>query len=87
MAYIDLTDIQTQLKRTTKVRAMMKSTTIRMDDGLKREASAKLEALGLNFNTFVVMATRQFVTQNRIPFELNVPADYLQLIGQEEETE
>ena len=30
---------------------MMKSTTIRMDDDLKKEASAKLEALGLNFNT------------------------------------
>ena len=55
---------------------MMKSTTIRMDDELKREASAKLGALGLNFNTFVVMATRQFVSQNRIPFDLVVPSDY-----------
>ena len=52
---------------------MMKSTTIRMDDGLKREASEKLAALGLNFNTFVVMATKQLVAQNRIPFDLVVP--------------
>ncbi len=51
----------------------MKSTTIRMDDDLKREASAKLEALGLNFNTYVVMATKQLVAQNRIPFDLVVP--------------
>ena len=47
---------------------MMKSTTIRMDDDLKKEASAKLDALGLNFNTYVVMATKQLVAQNRIPF-------------------
>lgn len=53
---------------------MMKSTTIRMDDDLKKEASEKLEALGLNFNTFVVMATKQLVAQNRIPFDLVVPS-------------
>lgn len=55
---------------------MMKSTTIRMDDELKCEAVARLEALGLNFNTFVVMATTQLVAQNRIPFDLVVPSDY-----------
>lgn len=52
---------------------MMKTTTIRIDDKLKQEASAKLEALGLNFNTFVVMAATQLVAQNRIPFDLIVP--------------
>ena len=52
---------------------MMKSTTIRMDDDLKKEASAKLDALGLNFNTYVVMATKQLVAQIRIPFDLVVP--------------
>ena len=56
-------------------RSMMKSTTIRMDDDLKKEASAKLEALGLNFNAFVVMAMVQLVEQNRVPFDLVVPAD------------
>ena len=44
-----------------------------MDDDLKKEASAKLDALGLNFNTYVVMATKQLVAQNRIPFDLVVP--------------
>lgn len=53
---------------------MMKSTTIRMDDGLKKEATAKLEALGLNFNTYVVMATVQLVAQDRVPFEMIVPS-------------
>ena len=53
---------------------MLKSTTIRMDDDLKREASTKLEALGLNFNAYVVMATVQLVEQNRVPFDLVVPA-------------
>ena len=52
---------------------MMKTSTIRMDENLRREASLKLESLGLNFNTFVVMATTQLVAQNRIPFELAVP--------------
>lgn len=55
---------------------MMKSTTIRMDDELKREATRRLEALGLTFNTFVVMATTQLVAQNRVPFDLVVPQDF-----------
>lgn len=49
------------------------STTIRMDEKLKKDAQKKLEALGLNFNTFVVMATKQLIAQNRIPFDLKVP--------------
>lgn len=54
---------------------MLKPTTIRMDEDLKKAASFKLEALGLNFNTFVVMATKQLVAQNRIPFDLSVPSE------------
>lgn len=64
---------------------MMKSTTIRMDDDLKKEASAKLEALGLNFNTYVVMATKQLVAQNRIPFDLVVPDARSESEGKREE--
>ena len=52
---------------------MQKPTTIRIDEDLKKIANAKLEALGLNFNTYVVMAVKQLVAQNRIPFELVVP--------------
>ena len=49
-----------------------------MDDDLKKEATAKLEALGLNFNTYVVMATKQLVAQNRVPFDLVVPSSQTQ---------
>jgi len=52
---------------------MPTTTTIRIDKGLKNQAQEKLEALGLNFNTFVIMATKQLVAQNRIPFDLEVP--------------
>ena len=52
---------------------MMITTTVRMDATLKQEAHDRLKALGMNFNTFVVMATRQLVEQNRIPFDLDVP--------------
>jgi DNA-damage-inducible protein J len=44
-----------------------------MDTTLKQEAQERLKALGMNFNTLVVMATRQLVAQNRIPFDLDVP--------------
>lgn len=53
---------------------MMKSTTIRIDEELKRDASQMLESLGLSFNTYVVMATRQLVSQKRVPFSLEVPS-------------
>lgn len=52
----------------------MKSTTIRIDEELKRDASQMLESLGLSFNTYVVMATRQLVSQKRVPFSLEVPS-------------
>ena len=49
------------------------TTTIRMDEKLKKQTQEKLDALGLNFNTFVVMAAKQLVAQNKIPFSLEVP--------------
>ena len=49
------------------------TSTVRMVATLKQEAQERLKALGMNFNTFVVMATRQLVAQNRIPFDLDVP--------------
>lgn len=42
------------------------ATTIRMDSTLKDAVSSRLEALGMNFNTFVVMVTKQLVAQNRL---------------------
>ena len=52
------------------------ATSIRMDDDLKQQVQAKLEALGLNFNTFVVMASKQLVAQNKLPFDTTVPETY-----------
>ena len=54
---------------------MMKSTTIRMDDELKRETVEMLDALGLSFNSYVTMASKQLVTQRRVPFDIIVPDD------------
>ena len=52
---------------------MTTATTIRMDSSLKDAAVSRLDALGMNFNTFVVMATKQLVAQNRLPFSTEVP--------------
>ncbi|WP_317858058.1 type II toxin-antitoxin system RelB/DinJ family antitoxin [Leuconostoc falkenbergense] len=49
------------------------ATSIRMDDDLKKAVNIKLDALGMNFNTFVVMASKQLVSQNRLPFDTTVP--------------
>lgn len=56
---------------------MTTSTTIRMDPSLKEAATFRLDALGMNFNTFVVMATKQLVAQNRLPFSTEVPRGYV----------
>ena len=52
---------------------MVKSTTIRMDEDLKRETVEMLDSLGLSFNTYVTMASRQLVTQRRVPFSIVAP--------------
>ena len=54
---------------------MVKTTTIRMDEELKRETVSILESLGLSFNTYVTMASRQLVTQRRVPFDIVVADD------------
>lgn len=51
----------------------MSTTTVRMDDDLKAEVNAILDSMGLNFNTFVNMASVQLVSQRRIPFEVRAP--------------
>ena len=52
----------------------MSTTTVRMDDDLKAEVNAILDSMGLNFNTFVNMASVQLVSQRRIPFEVKARA-------------
>jgi len=51
------------------------STTVRMDDDLKKQVNFILEALGLNFNTFIVMASKQLVYEKGLPFEAKIPKE------------
>ena len=55
---------------------MVTATSIRMDSALKQQVNERLDALGMNFNTFVVMASKQLVAQNRLPFSTEVPRSY-----------
>ena len=62
----------------------MSTTTVRMDDDLKAEVNAILDSMGLNFNTFVNMASVQLVSQRRIPFEVRrdmLPPMELRTVG------
>ena len=49
------------------------STTVRMDEQLKSEVNSTLDALGLSFNTFIVMASKQLVYNQALPFDVKVP--------------
>lgn len=49
---------------------VMKPTTVRIEDELKSQAVSILDSIGLSFNSYVQLATRQLVNQRRIPFEL-----------------
>lgn len=53
----------------------MTTKTIRMDDELSTLATSKLKELGLSFNTYVILATKQLIIQNRIPFSLELPSE------------
>lgn len=49
---------------------MISSTTIRLNDKLKKELQKDLDAAGISMNTYFVMAAKQLVLQKRIPFEV-----------------
>ena len=49
---------------------MTSSTTIRLDDELKKELQKDLDAAGISMNAFFVMAAKQLVLQKKIPFEI-----------------
>lgn len=51
----------------------MSSTTIRMDDDLRRALDKRLAAVGLTLNGYFNLAARKFVIQNRIPFDIVTP--------------
>ena len=50
-----------------------KSTTLRIDEDTKREATDILNSMGISFNGYLNMALRQLINQHRIPFDI-VPA-------------
>lgn len=51
----------------------VKPTTIRIEEGLKEQATAILESIGLSYNSYVTLATRQLVNQRKVPFDLVSP--------------
>ncbi|MFD1470912.1 type II toxin-antitoxin system RelB/DinJ family antitoxin [Companilactobacillus mishanensis] len=51
----------------------LSSTTIRLDDDLRKELDIRLKATGLSLNAYFTLATKQFVIQNRVPFEIVAP--------------
>lgn len=49
---------------------MISSTTIRLNDKLKKELQKDIDAAGISMNTYFMMAAKQLVLQKRIPFEV-----------------
>ncbi len=52
----------------------MTSTTIRMEESLKRDLTETLKSMGLSVSSFFTLAARQVVAQQRIPFEIKATA-------------
>lgn len=48
-------------------------TTIRLDYDLRKELDIRLKEAGLSLNTYFTMAAKQFVIQNKIPFNVITP--------------
>jgi addiction module RelB/DinJ family antitoxin len=48
----------------------MAQMTLRMDDQLNKELRETLESMGLNPTTYFVMAAKQLVAKQKIPFEI-----------------
>ncbi len=49
---------------------MTSTTTIRLDDDLKKELQKDLDAAGISMNAYFVLAAKQLVLQKKIPFEI-----------------
>ena len=49
---------------------MTSSTTIRLDDDLKKKLQKDLDAAGISMNAYFVMAAKQLVLQKRVPFDI-----------------
>lgn len=53
----------------------MSTTTIRLDDDLKKELTEKLKSTGLSVNAYFTLAAKQLVIQDKIPFEILTESD------------
>lgn len=53
----------------------MSTTTIRLDDDLKKELTEKLKSTGLSVNAYFTLAAKQLVIQGKIPFEILTESD------------
>lgn len=54
----------------------MANVSFRMDDTLKRDTEAVLDALGLNMTTAMTMFAKAIVRENRLPFDLSLDPFY-----------
>ena len=50
--------------------ATVKPTTVRIEEGLKEQATQFLDSVGLSLNSYLNLAVRQLVNQRKIPFEI-----------------
>ena len=48
--------------------ATVKPTTVRIEEGLKEQATEFLDSVGLSLNSYLNLAVRQLVNQRKIPF-------------------
>ena len=50
--------------------ATVKPTTVRIEEGLKEQATEFLDTVGLSLNSYLNLAVRQLVNQRKIPLRL-----------------
>lgn len=50
--------------------------TARMDPELKKDAEALLSDMGLTFSTWITLATKALVNEQKIPFEIKASSFY-----------
>ena len=51
------------------------TTTIRLDEELKKELTHDLDIMRLNINAYFTMAAKQLVLKKKIPFEISTPSN------------
>ena len=64
------TDAKDEAKRSRMSTATVKPTTVRIEEGLKEQATEFLDSVGLSLNSYLNLAVRQLVNQRKIPFEI-----------------